>query len=47
MRAPLKGAIAFFMRDAAGRRRKHADWALLLGWVGLAIALWILLAVIR
>ena len=49
MRAPIKGAIAFFLRDAASRRRKRLDWALLLGWAGIAIALsillWILLAV--
>ena len=45
MRAPIKGAIAFFMREQAGRRRKRFDWALLLGWAGIAIALWILLAI--
>jgi hypothetical protein len=45
MRAPIKGAIAFFMRESAGRRRKRFDLALLLGWAGIAIALWILLAI--
>lgn len=49
MRAPIKAVIAFFIRDAASRRRNRADWALLLGWAGIAIALcillWFLLAV--
>jgi hypothetical protein len=49
MRAPIKAAIAFLMRDAASGRRKRPDWALFLGWAGLAIALcillWFLLAV--
>ena len=43
MRAPIKGAIAFFMRETVSGRRKRTDWALLLGWAGLAIALCILL----
>jgi hypothetical protein len=37
------------MRGAVGWRRKRPDWALLLGWTGIAIALcillWFLLAV--
>ena len=33
------------MKEGAGRRRKRADWALILGWTGLVVALWILLAV--
>jgi hypothetical protein len=44
MRGPIKGTIAFFLGDSAGRRRKRFDWAVLLGWVGIAMALWILLA---
>jgi hypothetical protein len=47
MRPPIKGAIAFFIRDPAGLRRKRPNWALLLGWAGIAIALWVLLAVLR
>ena len=47
MRAPIKGAIAFFLREPIGRRRKRSDWALLLGWAGIALALWILLAMVR
>jgi hypothetical protein len=47
MRAPIRGAIAFFMKDRAGRRRDRPDLTLLLGWAGIAIALWILLAVLR
>ncbi len=43
MRAPIRGALAFFMRDTAGRRRKRPDLALLLSWAGTAIALCILL----
>ena len=45
MRAPIKGAITFFIREPAGRRRKRVDFALLLSWAGIAIALWVLLAV--
>jgi len=45
MRPPIKGAIAFFIRDPAGLRRKRTNWGLLLGWAGIAIVLWILLIV--
>ncbi len=45
MRAPIKAAIAFLLGESAGRRRNRVDVALLLGWTGIAIALWILLAV--
>lgn len=45
MRAPIKGAIAFFMKESSGQHRKRIDWAVVLGWTGVAVALWILLAV--
>ena len=40
MRGSLKAAIALLSRP----RNKRIDWALLLGCVGIAIALWVLLA---
>lgn len=46
MRAPIKGAIAFFMRESAAGRRKRLDWSLLLGWAGIAIALGVIVFVL-
>ena len=46
MRAPIKMAIAFFTRESAGRRRKHLDWSILLGWTGIAIALGVIVFVL-
>ena len=40
MRPPLRGAIAFFFLRKPGRRDlKRIDWALVLAWAGIAIAL--------
>ena len=46
MRPPIRGAIAFFLRDPANRRKKRTDWTLVLGWAGIAIALWIVVFVL-
>ncbi len=45
MRGAIKAAIALFLSGLAGRRRKRLNWAVLLGCVGIAIAIWILLVV--
>jgi hypothetical protein len=46
MRGPLRKMISFFLVESRlGPRRKQIDWTLVLFWAGIAIALWILLAV--
>lgn len=45
MRGPIRGMIAFLSESRIGPRHKRFDWTLALAWGGIAIALWILLAV--
>jgi hypothetical protein len=46
MRAPMRKMIAFLLLGSRfGGRRKHVDWPLVLAWTGIAVALWIVLAV--
>jgi hypothetical protein len=42
----MKKMIAFFLvQSRFGSSRKRVDWSLVIAWAGIAIALWILLAV--
>ena len=42
----MKRMTAFFLlQSRAGALRKRVDWSLVIAWAGVAIALWILLAV--
>jgi hypothetical protein len=42
--AALRKMIAFLIVES-GSRRKRIDWTLVLLWAGIALAVWILLAV--
>jgi hypothetical protein len=42
----MKKMIAFLLvQSRLGPSRKRVDWSLVIAWAGIAIALWILLAV--
>ena len=44
--AALRKMIAFLLVESgSAARRKRIDWTLVLLWAGIALALWILLAV--
>jgi hypothetical protein len=42
----MKKMVAFFLlQSRPGASRNRVDWSLVIAWAGIAIALWILLAV--
>jgi hypothetical protein len=41
----MKKMVAFFLVESLFGSRKRVDWPLVLAWAGIAIALWLLLAV--